>query len=273
MVRLPVQGPPGGGLAPVPAAVKARHKRQNRLLVALIVMMVLPITFYFGSDRWAESIVLDWSAQPTMPYNQTTTIPIEAAGEYIVWTVPARADCEVSFDSQPIIGRAASTMASSGTGFYPSLAFDAPQAGDYQVICHSDHRDGFAMVSTQIPTATAGLILLAGIGLAMVSAGVGLGLLIHALTQNNKEKRAEAYAAQLVSSQRHPGWPPGSHAPGAPAPQPHAGPQPGPARPHPSSQRPAPPSPASGPQPPVTWPPTPGAQPTRPATPPPPPRG
>ncbi len=258
MAQSPVQGPVG--LTPVPPHIKAKHKRQNRLIIALFILIILPVTFYVGSNRLAEHTVEDWAAHPTLNLGNPTFITIDEPGDYIVWTVPTWTDCTVSFNALPVAGSTDGQTTVSAAGFYPSFSFTATQAGDYLVSCDdpAPSLGGYAMVSTPLPEATVGLIVLGGLGLAVLSGGIGLGLLIRALVENSNEKKRALLAAHPPAPYHQPGPPPVRYA----APPPHPLPPMYAARP-PGAGVPSAPA-----QTPANRPGMPGVQPTRPTTPP-----
>ncbi len=202
--------PASPGLAPLDPAVLARRRRQNRLIVALVVLVLIPVVAVVGGYRWGTHLEREWMAHPTFAYNTPSIVRIDQAGDYVVWTYGAMADCAVHRGDRDLTGPADPGNAMESAGFFASASFTADQPGDYDLICRSAANSGYVLVSTASPLGQATGSLLAGILVGVAAFIVGLILLVRALSRNSREKRAlQTPAAPLP-------WPPGVYpGPGA----------------------------------------------------------
>ena len=176
-------------LAPVSPEVRARHKRQNRIIIAVIVAVLVPVLSVTLANRYVDQALDDWRSHPTFPFNTTAEVDL-SPGDYVVWTYFSKADCTVSFDGQQM----ATTVPPSQSvyesqGIYQSARFSASTSGTYSVICTGDSSGGYAMVSTPSPVATATIVRLLGYVLAVGGVITGVILFIVALITNANEKK------------------------------------------------------------------------------------
>jgi len=180
------------GLPPVSAEVRARRKRQNRVIIAVVVLLLVPFLAITMTNQLVDSTMKTWAGQPTFPFNKPTDVYLNSKGDYVVWTFQSPAKCSVSFDQTPV---ATSTPAPDPTlesiEFYPSAAFHAPTPGTYTVTCTSTSPTGHVMVSTPSPVYKIGIIRLLGWGTTAVAIIIGLVLFILALVNNAAEKRPQ----------------------------------------------------------------------------------
>jgi len=249
-------------LPPIPPAVLAKRRWQNRIVIALVVMILTPALVIPAANQWAQSMVTNWSAQQPIPFNTATSVHIGAPGTYVVWafgnwTADEWPTCTVTYGETDI----SRPTASDSLGSYHSVVeFVARTPGEFVVECVSGAKEGYAMVSTTSPIVRAGIILLLGYFVGGAGAITGLVLLIVALASGSGQKRH----AQPVPRQP---WPPRQPGPpyGTVAPYPPHG-----TWPSQPINGPIPPGPPGPPGPPI--PPTPPGPPTNPAAPPWPPR-
>ena len=185
---------PPAGLTPLDPAIRARRRRQNRVIIPLAVMILVPVLVAVGFSRYATSQTQAWLAHQNIPFNAPPTlVHVDGAGTWIVWTLLDRAECTVSLGgaSVPLSPPTTGTVLEEA-GFYNSGSFTAPGPGDYLVACTSALQTGYAIVSTPSPLGqiTAGLFLVIGVGLiGFLTGGI---MLILGLTRNSRERRPPA---------------------------------------------------------------------------------
>ncbi|MDR2975174.1 MAG: hypothetical protein LBV00_10785 [Propionibacteriaceae bacterium] len=187
------------GLTPLSADVKARRRRQNRIIVALIVLVIIPAIAIVGGQRYSSHLLKEWMSHPTVNLNATGTVHLDDPGAYIVWTLGAQAQCEVRQAGANIAAsNPVTSLTTSATGFFRSATFTAPEAGDYQVTCLSSQESGYALISTESPVASMGLSVTIGVSVGVISIIVGLVLLILGLSRNSRERAAELQAPSTL---------------------------------------------------------------------------
>ncbi|MDR2930566.1 MAG: hypothetical protein LBV06_06655 [Propionibacteriaceae bacterium] len=191
--------PEHSGLPPLPPQVLSRRRRQNRILVALLIMVVVPIVAFVGGRQAAKSVALQWAAHSAFPLNTPAVVHLDKPGDYVVWSTSASAVCAVGLDDQTLTLLPDEPDNVHETGYHPNLSFEAPEAGDYDVVCMSENPTGHVIVSTPFPNAEVSLLLLGGIGIAVVAGAVGLGLLLWGISKNRDEKDAERTGPQLAT--------------------------------------------------------------------------
>ena len=176
-------------LAPVSPEVKARRKRQNRIIVAIAVAVFVPVLAITGSNKYVDQVMDAWRAHPSFAFNTSSDVDLKS-GDYVVWTYFAQASCTVSYAGQPVpTTQPPSQIALESQGIYQSVAFTATAAGTYSVICFGDSSSGFAMVSTPSPIAKAAMVRLLGYFLAGAGIITGIVLFVVALAANANEKK------------------------------------------------------------------------------------
>jgi len=176
-------------LAPVSPEVQARHKRQNRIIVAVIVAVLVPVVSVTLTNRYVDQVMDAWRAHPTFPFDTTAQVDLDP-GDYVVWTFSSKASCTIVVDGQHL----ATTVPPSqnvleSQGVYQSAAFSVSTSGTYSVTCAGDSSSGYAMVSTPSPVAKAAMVRLLGYVLAGAGVITGLILLILALVVNANERK------------------------------------------------------------------------------------
>ena len=176
-------------LMPVSPEVQARRKRQNRIIVAVVVMVLVPVLPVTLANRYVDQVLADWRSHPTFAFNTTSEVDL-TPGDYVVWTYFNKASCTVDFDGQPV----ATTVpppetALESQGIYQSVAFSAVTTGSYFVTCVSDASSGYAMVSTPSPVTKAAMVRLLSYLVAGAGGITGLVLLITGLVTNATEKK------------------------------------------------------------------------------------
>ena len=174
------------GLPPLDPAVIARRKRQNRIIIALLVMIGLPGLIISGSIQYGRSMVTSWASGQTFPFNTETSVHLSKPGDYVIWTYNTRADCQVILDTVFVQDDGYPWALESG--YYKAATFTANRAGDYLVTCRAIV-EGHAMVSTEAVTESAGLLIFGGIVVGVTAGLAGLTLLILGLVNNASDKR------------------------------------------------------------------------------------
>jgi len=180
-------------LAPVSPEVKARRKRQNRVIVAVVVLVLVPVLSVTLSNKYVDYVMAEWTSHPTFALNTSFTVDLDP-GDYVVWTFGDTASCTVSLDGTPLATTdPGPQVALASQGIYPSIGFTTRVAGSYLVTCDADSSSGYAMVSTGSPIGKATIVRLIGYGLAGAGGILGLVLLIIALVTNSSEKKQRLY--------------------------------------------------------------------------------
>ncbi|MDR2896506.1 MAG: hypothetical protein LBV30_07650 [Propionibacteriaceae bacterium] len=179
---------PNSVLPALDPAVRAKRRRQNRVAIAVMVLVLVPLisqTFF----PWASTQVINsWMAQQTIAANRPTTIHISSPGRYQVWVVNSDLDCRVSFDGADISQPGESDYATEINGIESAASFQAQAGGDYLVECLGTTVGGYAFVSTDSPMMQAVFLSLAGRAGIVVGVIVGVILLIRAFRRNGQEK-------------------------------------------------------------------------------------
>jgi len=251
------------GLAPLTAEAKARRKRQNRIVIPLLVLILVPVLALAVSNRYINSVRDNWVSGPTFPFNVETTVPL-TAGDYVVWTYSAEAECTVTHAGSPVPTTTAESPVSQA-GLYISVQFTAHSSDDYELLCLADAESGHAMVSTPAPLTQLGLALLLGYAVAGAGVVTGVVLLIIGLATNYRERRPPSPRIPLGASPYAPGQHPWPN-PYAPGHGPWPGAHPPPHGPSPGAHLPPHgPTARTPPQPPTPWRGGPTGGPTRPA--------
>ena len=182
---------PSTPLAPVSPQVKARHKRQNRVIIAVVVLVLVPVFSIGIANRYVDSVMDAWTSHPTFPFNTSIEVDLDSGTDYVVWTYFGKASCTVAFDGQPVATYVPPAQAALETqGIYQSVGFSAPATGAYSVACAGDAPGGYAMVSTPSPVGTIAVARLLGYAGVAVGVIAGLVLLILALVTNAEERKA-----------------------------------------------------------------------------------
>lgn len=177
-------------LAPVSPEVQARRKRQNRIIVAVIIAVLVPVLSITLANKYSNQVIASWRSHPTFGFNTTANVDL-TPGDYVVWTYYDKANCTVALDGKPLattVPPPQSVLESQGV--YQSAAFTASAAGTYSVTCVSDSPSGYAWVSTPSPINQAALARLLGYVLAGAGILTGIVLFILALVTNSSEKRS-----------------------------------------------------------------------------------
>jgi|GEM_PF-2592322 len=198
------------GLTPLSAPVKARRKRQNRVIVAVVVMVLVPVLAIGGAYRYATAEVRAWAAHQAISFNTPTSVHLDSPGDYVIWTTLATADCTVSFGQQAVaVAPPVAGSPMEEAGFFDSGSFTASASGEYTVTCSSSQTDGYAMVSTASPLGRMTVVLLLGFAIGLAGFITGLVLLITGLIRNADDKRRLAMPpGGQPTSPTVPGWPP-----------------------------------------------------------------
>ena len=177
-------------LAPVSPEVRARRTRQNRIIVAVIVLVLVPVLSTTLANRYVDSVMNTWRAHPTFAFNTTSDVDL-TPGDYVVWTFFDDAPCTVTSDGLQVATTAPPfDLALETQGIHPSAAFSVTTAGTYSVTCASTASSGYVMVSTPSPLTKATMVRLLGYVLAGAGIVTGLVLLILAIVANTTEKKA-----------------------------------------------------------------------------------
>ena len=176
-------------LAPVSPEVRARRKRQNRIIVAVIIAVLVPILSVNLANSYSDQVIDTWRSHPTFGFNTTANVDL-TPGDYVVWTYSNKADCTVVLDGQPLATTQPPPQSVlEAQGVYQSTAFTASASGTYSVTCVSDSSAGYAWVSTPSPIGQAVLARLLGYVLAGAGILTGIVLFILALITNSSERR------------------------------------------------------------------------------------
>lgn len=176
------------GLEPLDPMVKAKRKRQNRILVALLVMVVVPVAITAGVYQYSLSMMRDWPTGPTVMFNTQTAVHL-SKGDYTVWTYAVALPCSVQFNGDRV-GTAVESPENEQVGsYYPSVKFSAANTSDYVVDCPS-RSTGHAVVSGASPVNRIAIVVVIGILIAGVCFLTGLVLLIVGVANNSSEKAA-----------------------------------------------------------------------------------
>jgi len=265
-------------LEPLDPAVKAKRKRVNRIVIAVVVMVAIPVLVTTLGRQWAAAVQANSLTGQTFNFNTPTTVHLNTPGQYVVWTYPSLVPCSVSDNGTPI----ASTLPTAGNNnnaanFYQSVGFVISSAGDYQVECQSVSATGYAQVSSAAPISSYVVIVLIGMLITVASFITGLVLFIVSLVKNHHETHPQPPPMVWVPAYGYgpPGYGPAGPVqsvpvvppyspvmPPAPAPGYPAAPGVPPSNPWPGfpSEQPYAPAPPHAPVAPAAWPPGPAGQ-------------
>ncbi|MCL2735077.1 MAG: hypothetical protein FWD75_00405 [Propionibacteriaceae bacterium] len=176
------------GLPPLSAETKAHRRRQNRVIVAVAIMVLVPLIAIMGANRYSTSEMKAWSSNPRFDLNAPAQVPLDTPGEYAVWSFSTPATCAVSFGGAPVATTPGATQPLESSGLYQSVTFTATSAGDYTVLCLAPTSGGYAMVAPPSPVNRLVLIIVAGFFVGIAGFITGLVLLVVALVTNHKER-------------------------------------------------------------------------------------
>ncbi|MDR0489393.1 MAG: hypothetical protein LBG99_08405 [Propionibacteriaceae bacterium] len=176
------------GLTPLPPEVIAKRKRQNRILVALLLLIAVPIAVIMGTTKYTTYEANEWGKGPIFLFDEPTKFYLDPTQEdHIIWVTVIGAECEVSFDGVPVPvffdedNYGVAGLLYAGT-------FEVREEGSYEVLCTSSHPDGIGRIGTKPPFAFLGLMLVLGYGIALASGVSGLVMLILGIITNTAEK-------------------------------------------------------------------------------------
>ena len=212
--------------------VKAKRTRQNRIMIAIAVMVVIPIVAVSGTKSAAMNMMERWLSSPTFALNTEARVVLGSPGSYEVWVLDGpSAQCTVTRDGETVPSRDARNDPDYlQAGFYLIVAFTVTEAGAFTFFCESSNSFGHAMVTTASPLNNAAILLVIGWMVAAAAGLTGLVLLIVGVASNAGEKKRAQYASQPPSPMVQPGfgyYPQTPYPPGLPPQPPQAPPAPG----------------------------------------------
>ena len=186
------------GLVPLTPEVKAKRKRQNRIVVALVLLVVVPVLTVIGSQRYVDYEMKQWSHGPTFVFEEPTTIFLGIPGEYIIWSPAKDSECTLTQD-----GNLIEILPVEGTysgGLYNAGSFVTHSSGNYEILCFSTDEEAdnhYGMVSKDSPVGSLTVLLITCYLIAFASAVTGLVLLIIGIVANINEKKPRVLPSHI----------------------------------------------------------------------------